>query len=231
MEDNFVAGRPAWETGGAIFWSEVAAYEQLKLRLLNGTHSLIAYLGALAGSSTIPEAVSVDFIQPAARAVLQTEYLPSVRVPTGVDIAEYEGQLFIRWRNTALSHRTSRVGSDGSVKLPERVCDPAVQRLDGGTMPHHLALTVAVYICCIAPLNGFDPGADARAMRDAARPCLAAFAVRSRGGADLTRRIFAEGGVFQDELAERQGFVERVGEFIDTITTSGARSAAESARQ
>lgn len=150
------------------------------------------------------------------------EYLPSVRVPTGVDIAEYEEQLFTRWRNTALGHRTSRVGSDGSVKLPQRVCDPAIQRLDGGTMPHHLALTVAAYICCIAPLNGFDPGADARAMRDAARP---------RGGADLARRIFAEGCVFQDELAERQGFVERVGEFIDTITTSGPRSAAESARQ
>jgi fructuronate reductase len=231
MEDDFAAGRPAWEAGGAIFSSEVGAYEQLKLRLLNGTHSLIAYLGALAGRSTIPEAVALEFVEFAARAVLQTEYLPSVTVPAGVDIAQYQEQLFTRWRNTALGHKTSQVGSDGSVKLPQRVCDPAIAQLDAGVMPHYLALTVAAYICCIAPLDGFDPGGDARDMRDAARPRLVGLAARSRSGADLARRIFADGDVFQAELAEREDFVERVGELIDTITTRGARSAAESVRR
>ena len=54
IEDRFAAGRPAWEAAGAIFTDDVEPYELLKLRLLNGTHSLIAYLGALAGRATIP---------------------------------------------------------------------------------------------------------------------------------------------------------------------------------
>ena len=78
MEDRFAAGRPAWERAGAVFSDEVHAYELIKLRLLNGTHSLIAYLGALDGRATIPEARAVDFIESAARAVLSDEYLPSI---------------------------------------------------------------------------------------------------------------------------------------------------------
>ena len=55
LEDRFAAGRPKWEAAGAIFTDEVEAYELIKLRLLNGCHSLIAYLGALDGRETIPE--------------------------------------------------------------------------------------------------------------------------------------------------------------------------------
>ena len=77
LEDRFAAGRPAWEHGGAVFTDDVEPYELLKLRLLNGTHSLIAYLGALDGRATIPERAAQPFIADAARRVLYDEYLPS----------------------------------------------------------------------------------------------------------------------------------------------------------
>lgn len=225
IEDRFAGGRPAWETGGAVFTSEVGRYEQLKVRLLNGTHSLIAYLGALRGIGTIPEAIALDAIEGAARTVIRDEYEPSVEPPTDVDVREYERQLFERWGNTALGHRTSQVGSDGSVKLRQRIPDPAMQSLARGEMPHLIALTVAGYLACIAPLPGFGPGPHAEAMRDPARTTLAHAATSARGGRDLAERAIAELHLFGDELAGETAFIDRVGELLDLITRRGADAA------
>lgn len=225
VEDNFIAGRPTWEAGGAVFSDEVAGYEQLKVRLLNGTHSLIAYLGALIGAVTIPDSVSNPEIELAARSVLQNEYLPSVSVPSGVDVDAYEEQLFSRWRNTALGHRTSQVGSDGSVKLRQRIPLPALQMLDDGKMPQLLALTTAAYLASIAPLPGFDPGPQAHAMQDPARELLARLAAESRSGADLARKVLGDHHLLGEELAERDDFTARTGEFIDIIHTAGPLAA------
>jgi len=225
VEDNFIAGRPAWEAGGAVFSDEVASYEQLKVRLLNGTHSLIAYLGALTGAVTIPDSVSNPDIELAARSVLRNEYLPSVSVPYGVDVDAYEEQLFSRWRNTALGHRTSQVGSDGSVKLRQRIPLPALQMLDDGRMPQLLALTTAAYLACIAPLPGFDPGAQAHAMEDPARGLLAGLAAGSRSGADLAAKALCDHHLLGEDLSERDGFIARTGEFIDIIHTAGPLAA------
>ena len=175
IEDRFAGGRPAWEAGGAVFTDEVGRYEQMKVRLLNGTHSLIAYLGALSGVGTIPEAIGLDGIESAARAVLRDEYEPSIEVPSGVDIRAYESELFERWANSALGHRTSQVGTDGSVKLRQRIPEPAMLAIRNGGMPHLIALTVAGYLSCLAPLPGFDPGPHAAAMTDGARERLAGY--------------------------------------------------------
>jgi fructuronate reductase len=225
VEDNFIAGRPAWEAGGAVFSSDVASYEQLKVRLLNGTHSLIAYLGALSGAVTIPESVGHASIEQAARSVLRNEYLPSVSVPAGVDVDAYEEQLFSRWRNTALGHRTSQVGSDGSVKLRQRIPLPALQMLDDGRMPHLLALTAAAYLSCVAPLNGFNPGTQAEAMEDPARGLLAGLAAQSRTGRELAERVLGDHHLLGDELAERADFIERTGQLVDIIRSSGPLAA------
>jgi len=229
LEDDFAAGRPAWEAGGATFSDEVTAYEQLKLRLLNGTHSLLAYLGALHGAATIAEAVEADFIERAARGVLRREYLPSLFVPRDVDVAEYEEQLFGRWRNSALGHRTSQVGSDGSAKLRQRIPGPALHLLAAGGMPHHLALTVAAHLTCLAPLDGFDPGPHARAMRDPARPELAALARNSAGGGDLARRAVGDLELLGRELSQAKGFIARTGELVDILHRWGPRAAAAEA--
>jgi fructuronate reductase len=226
LEDDFAAGRPAWEAGGAIFSDEVTAYEELKLRLLNGTHSLLAYLGALHGAATIPESVGADFIEGAARRVLRQEYLPSLSVPRDVDVDEYETQLFARWRNTGLGHRTSQVGSDGSTKLRQRISEPARQLLAAGSMPHHLALTVAAYLTCMAPLDGFDPGPHARAMQDPVRNELAALAATSSDGIDLARHAIADRHLLGRELTSAEAFIARTGEFVDILHRSGPRAAA-----
>jgi fructuronate reductase len=225
IEDRFAGGRPAWEAGGAVFTDEVGRYEQLKVRLLNGTHSLIAYLGALSGAATIPEAIGTTEIEDAARLVLRHEYEPSIDAPTGVDVREYEAQLFERWANSALGHRTSQVGSDGSVKLRQRIPEPALLALRQGGMPHAIALTVAGYLACLAPLADFQPGIHAAAMKDAARPRLAEVAASSRTGEELAHGVIAGLRLFGDELAGRDDFIARVGELNDVIVGHGVAAA------
>jgi fructuronate reductase len=227
IEDDFASDRPRWEAGGAVFTDEVGRYEQLKMRLLNGTHSLIAYLGALSGRETIPDSIALDRIETAARGVLREEYEPSVEVPSTVDVRAYEAQLFDRWRNTALGHRTRQVGTDGSVKLRQRIPAPALALLDAGRMPHRLALTVAAYLSCVAPLDGFDPGPQAAAMQDAARARLAGFAAESANGIELARRAIGQDHLLGDDLASRSEFVDRVGELVEIIHRHGVAAAAE----
>ncbi|MEV7426466.1 mannitol dehydrogenase family protein [Streptomyces sp. NPDC091212] len=230
MEDRFSAGRPRWEHGGALFTDDVEPYELLKLRLLNGTHSLIAYLGALDGRATIPESIAQPFIADAARAVLHGDYLPSLTVPADIDLDAYVGQLFERWANTALGHRTQQVGSDGSVKLRQRVPEPALLQLRAGRMPHHLALTVAAYLCCVTPPPGFSPGPHATAMVDPAREPLAALAHRvpMSGGASYAQAVL-DSGLLGTGLTEFPAFAARIAEFIDAIVRHGPGAAASEA--
>ncbi len=172
----------------AVFSTEVEAYELVKLRLLNETHSLIAYLGALGGRVTIPESRGQGFIENAARAVILDEYLPSIVLPRGFDSAACTAQLFERWSNTVLAHRTQQVGSDGSVKLPQRVPAAALRLIGAGIMPQHLSLTVAVWLACVAPLPGFDAGAEANQMHDPSRARLMPLAAEAIDAHALLRR-------------------------------------------
>ena len=229
MEDRFAAGRPLWEAGGATFTDNVEPYELLKVRLLNGTHSLIAYLGALDGRATIPEAVAQPFIESAARRVMSDDYLPTVTVPASMDADRYVAQLFDRWSNTALGHRTAQVGSDGSVKLAQRIPIPARFHLEAGRTPRHLALTVAAYLCCMAPRPGFDPGPHGRAMADPARPRLTRLAAQFKSGHEFVQAVLGDGGLFPKELADAGEFVLATAEFVDIITAHGPRAAAAEA--
>ena len=229
MEDRFSAGRPKWELAGATFTSDVESFELMKVRLLNGTHSLIAYLGALDGRSTIPDSTSQPSIEMAARAVLVDEYLPTISVPDSIDIDTYIAQLFGRWSNSALGHRTSQVGSDGSGKLAQRIPEPARLHLDNGSVPQHLALTVAAYLCCVAPPLDFDPGPHAHAMTDPARPRLAELAASAASIEDYVRAVFTVGDIFPSYLADFDEFLTKTAYFMNTIIRHGPTVAAAEA--
>ena len=230
LQDRFAAGRPAWEHGGAVFTDDVHPYELLKLRLLNGTHSLIAYLGALDGQPTIPDSIAQPFIADAARSILFDDYLPSITVPADVDLDDYVAQLFTRWSNSALKHGTHQVGSDGSVKLAQRIPEPALMHLNQDRMPHHLALTLAAYLTCLAPPAGFDPGPFAANMSDPARTGLAELATENPNSTTFVQAVL-DSGLLGHELAQRQDFTARVAEFRDILTRNGPAAAAAEAEQ
>lgn len=124
VEDDFPAGRPDWAAAGAILTDDVTPYETLKLRLLNGAHSAIAYFGALAGATYVAEAVEHDAIREAVSR-LMAEVTPTMSVPPGFDVAGYQRSLLARFANPALHHRVLQIAMDGSQKLPQRLLQPA----------------------------------------------------------------------------------------------------------
>ena len=121
IEDNFRTDRPAWESGGAQFVSDVAPYEQAKLRLLNASHSLFAYLGLLQGYEFIHEAAADPALQTFVLAALRDEILPNIDVPSRMDAQHYVQSILQRFLNSAVPYRTAQVASDGSAKLPQRI--------------------------------------------------------------------------------------------------------------
>ncbi|MEU8264884.1 mannitol dehydrogenase family protein [Micromonospora sp. NPDC048999] len=150
IEDDFAADRPAWERAGAVLTADVAGWEAVKLRLLNASHSLLAYLGALSGYDTIAAALTDDRLAGAVEALMVEDVTPTLRVPDGLDLADYRRQVLTRFANPALRHRTVQVAMDGSQKLPVRVLGTVRDRLSAGAVPRHAALTVAAWMVYVA---------------------------------------------------------------------------------
>lgn len=149
IEDRFPAGRPAWEMAGVQFVADVAPFEAMKLRLLNGSHSALAYLGCLAGHETVAEAMGDPGLA-AFLPGLMADAGATLLVPPGTDVAGYARALLQRFRNPALRHRTSQIAMDGSQKLPQRLVAVLRGRLVGGLPVHRHALAVAAWMRCVA---------------------------------------------------------------------------------
>ena len=146
IEDDFAAGRPAWDSAGAVFTDDAQPWERLKLRSLNGVHSAIAYLGALAGYETIAEAVTLPGLLPVLRRFIADDIAPGLTPPDGVSVIEYGDAVLERFANPALGHRTIQVAMDGSQKLPQRVLHTIADRRAAGAIPRWAILVVAAWM-------------------------------------------------------------------------------------
>ena len=167
VQDDFVNGdRPDLAAAGAQLVDDVAAFEDMKLRMLNGTHSALAYLGYLAGHETISDTVA----DPAFAAYVRhcwEEIMPAVAAPPGVDLTDYADALFDRYANPAIRHRTWQIAMDGSQKLPQRLLGTLRANLDAGRDSPALCLAVAGWMRYVAgkdeagqPIDVRDPLAD-----------------------------------------------------------------------
>jgi fructuronate reductase len=146
VEDRFVAGRPDWPAGGARFVDEAQPYEQLKLRMVNGSHSALAYLGALAGIATVDQAVADPALRGFIDALMQREIEPTLPALPGLDLAAYRQRMLQRFANPALKHRLLQIAMDGSQKVPQRWLNTVRDRLAASQPIDHLALAVAAWL-------------------------------------------------------------------------------------
>ncbi|SCK45663.1 mannitol dehydrogenase family protein [Streptomyces sp. WMMB 322] len=230
MRDRFAAGRPAWDSAGAVMTDRVHDYETVKVRLLNGSHSLLAYLGLLTGRSLIADAAVDPAIARAVR-LLGDEYEPTLTLPDGFDVAAYREQLGERFANRRLAHRTTQVGADGSLKLAQRVPGAALWHLERGRVPAALALTVAAWLRCTAYPEQLDAGRTGvpvdpngeRIRALAGRTGLAGgSAQRARS---LARASLCDQAVLGRHIAEQGEFVDRVAELLALVETGGPAAA------
>ncbi len=120
IEDRFSGPRPGWESVGAQLVGDVRAYETAKLRMLNGAHSALAYIGLAHGHTFVHEAVADPTIRLLINSLMRDEAAPTITAAPGQDLGRYASELLERFANPALSHRLIQIAMDGSQKLPQR---------------------------------------------------------------------------------------------------------------
>ena len=149
IEDRFPAGRPDWESHGATMVAAVAPFEAMKLRLLNASHSALAYLGLLAGYGTVAEAIRdpgiAGFVQG-----LMDDATATLALPAGADAGDYQRALLVRFGNPALDHHLAQIAMDGSQKLPSRLLGTVRDRLARGLPIERHARAVAAWMQYVA---------------------------------------------------------------------------------
>ncbi|GAA3111239.1 mannitol dehydrogenase family protein [Streptomyces rectiviolaceus] len=219
LEDDFRASRPAWEQAGAVFTADVAPYELMKLRLLNGAHSLLAYFGLLRGLPRMDQAVADGPVGAAVRAAMTEEILPTLTVPDDVEGPAYVEELLRRFANPALGHRTAQVGSDGSLKIPVRWAGAIEENLRAGRVPPVLALGVAAYIRVVTGgPDAFDEAA-LGVVTDPATARLRKLAARAGGPAQAARILVDAGGFLPEHVAAHGEFTSLVAEYATALGT------------
>ncbi|MGE3692482.1 MAG: mannitol dehydrogenase family protein [Novosphingobium sp.] len=120
IEDNFAGPRPSWEAQGAQLTSDVHVYETAKLRMLNGAHSALAYLGLQHGHEFVHQAMADTGLAPLIGRLMRQEAAPSIEAAPGQDLSAYAEALLARFANPALEHRLIQIAMDGSQKVPQR---------------------------------------------------------------------------------------------------------------
>jgi fructuronate reductase len=147
IEDNFVGrNRPDFGAVGIEMVQDVTPFEHMKLRMLNGTHSAMAYLGYLAGHQTIAEVANDPVFERYVKNLWVSEIIPALTAPKGVDLQGYAGQLFARYSNPFIRHLTWQIAMDGSQKLPQRILSNLSENITAGRQSRRLLLAVAGWI-------------------------------------------------------------------------------------
>jgi len=221
IEDVFADGRPEWDRVGAQMVSEVGPFEFMKLRMLNGAHSSLAYLGYLSGHETVAEASS-DPVLARFLAGLWAEIMPTVPAPQGVVLGDYAKALLARFQNPAIRHRTWQIAMDGSQKLPQRLLGTIRERLKAGAPIDHLALGVAAWMRYV---TGTDEKGAAIDVRD---PLVAELKRRADvAGHDASALVAALTGIeaiFGTDLPGEARFTKPVEAHLASLFDNGAKA-------
>ncbi|STQ43911.1 Polyol:NADP oxidoreductase [Ewingella americana] len=219
VEDNFVAGRPAWEEVGAQLVSDVLPFEQMKLRMLNGSHSFLAYLGYLAGYQYINECMEDPNYKRAAHNLMLKEQAPTLSVK-GINLQDYADSLIARYINPSLKHRTWQIAMDGTMKLPQRMLDSVRWHLQNGGDFSLLALGVAGWMRYV---GGVDDAGAVIEIKDPMAEKLAQIVSNSEDGEARVNALLALHSVFGDALAKNAQAVEAIQQAYASLQQHGAK--------
>ncbi|WP_247644419.1 MULTISPECIES: mannitol dehydrogenase family protein [Brucella] len=148
IEDKFCAGRPQWECAGAHFVDDVAPYESMKLRMLNGAHSMLAYSGQLSGKKLVREVMA----DPEHAALVRQHLAAAAATVNGlsIDLEAYATALIERFTNPAIAHSTAQIAMDGTQKLPQRITAPALEALASGKPYRPFVFALAAWLAYLA---------------------------------------------------------------------------------
>ena len=204
IEDTFSNGRPQWERVGAELVADVAPYEIMKMRLLNGSHLAMAYLGALNGFTYVHDILR-DPLFSSFISSFMTEVTPVVPNIAGVSLPKYKESLMERFSNPAINDQVTRICSEGSAKIPKWLLPSIVQLLDQGAPVELLSLVVASWIFYLA--HDFDERSQPLNIIDARSAELTRIA---KAALTDPRPILAVKSIFGERLPANAQFVQSV---------------------
>ena len=154
IEDDFVGGaRPDLAAAGVQLVEDVAPYELMKLRMLNGTHSALAYLGYLAGHETIADCMADATFASFVHRLWNREIIPALTPPPGETLGAYAAALASRYANPGIRHRTWQIAMDGSQKLPQRILGTLADNVAAGRDSPGLCLALAAWMTYVGGLD------------------------------------------------------------------------------
>ena len=208
IEDRFAAERPEWESAGAQIVNNVSVHEQMKLLMLNATHSALAYLGLLAGHEFIHEAMQDPMLHRFADYLLETEVMPVIVSPKDFDLLQYKQSILSRFANSQIQYRTAQVASDGSQKLIQRVYPSIQNHIELGTPCQGLMLIVSAWLRCSCnkEIAGefADPGAEPiRRLSEQELPEMLPSLIKNFGPAGSEKRLLKEVASGYTELGQK----------------------------
>ncbi|MGX7705318.1 mannitol dehydrogenase family protein [Methylobacterium sp. Gmos1] len=219
IEDRFPAGRPAWERVGAQFVADVAPYEFMKLRLLNGSHLAVSGLGRLAGYVTIDESMADPRIAAVMTALMDRETGPTVPPVPGIDLADYKRTLVARFANPAIRDTVERVNTDAPLNV---LVDPIRGRLEQGGSVEFLALALAAWL---RRVRGVDERGGAIEVR---HPMAALLREKAIAGGPDPRPLLGIRPLF-GELGDDPRLVAPVAEWLGMLDGHGIQATLDEA--
>jgi fructuronate reductase len=215
IEDDFVAGHPQWPAENVHLVDDVRPWSDLKLRLVNGGHSLLAYLGLLAGHRTVAEVMAA----PEFRALL-VQWLDEASaslssVPDGVDLAAYRAQVTERFANPGIAYELTKIAADGSAKLPIRIGSTAAELIIGGMPTRMSALVLAAWVAY----------ASSDALSDAAADRIRRVLDEEPDARGQVHRLFGPDGVAPLPAVLAGDFLDDVSSALMSVRRSGGHVA------
>jgi fructuronate reductase len=214
VEDVLPKGSPDLAAVGAVLASDVGAWERAKLRILNGAHSSLAYLGLLIGHETVAAGMADPDLSGFTERLIGEDVIPTLQ-PSPIDLPHYAGQIVERFRNPAIHHKLSQIAWDGSQKLPYRLLDTTADALASGRSVNRLAVPIAAWMLFIqrqakAGLEIVDP--------------LAHSLERIGRSEMVVEQLLAMRQIFPERVAGHPKFRSAIERAVAAMETGGARA-------
>ena len=222
LEDKFSNGRPAWETVGVQLTDDVTPYEEMKIKLLNGSHLALTYLGFLKGYRFVHDTMNDPLFVAYMRAYMDKDVTPQLAPVPGIDLTAYKNTLVQRFSNQAIADQLERVCSDGSSKFPKFTV-PTINRLiaDGAELKR-AALVVAAWALY---LKGVDETGQTYAIPDPrAEFCQALVADDEL----IVQRLLGVEEIFGTAIAQSAEFVAAFEWCLNSLREVGVSGTLES---
>jgi fructuronate reductase len=219
IEDRFAGPRPRWELGGAQFVDDVHPFEVAKLRLLNGSHSALAYVGLALGHGHVHEAMADPDIA-ALIGRLMDEAIPTLPPASALRPQDYAASLRQRFGNSALPHRLAQIAMDGSQKIPQRWLATIGERTTRGLPSDAHGFCLAAWMFHV---RGRSPEGQPHMVDDPLAEALRHLWDQSASAGDAVHRIIASSGIFAPGFAEAGGLAATLEQWLESFFAIGVR--------